>query len=51
MLDEAWHFEYWGPVEVGYVNQDAVAGAGSITGAAGTDKEQGNLMLVVKLGF
>jgi hypothetical protein len=40
MLDEAWHFEYWGPVEVGYVNQDAVAGAGSITGAVGTDKEK-----------
>ena len=39
-LDEAWHFEYWGPVEVGYTNQDAVAGAGSITGASGTDKEK-----------
>ena len=38
--DEAWHFEYWGPVEVGYVNQDAVAGAGSITGASGTNDEK-----------
>ena len=26
-LDEAWHFEYWGPVEVGYVNPNAYGGA------------------------
>lgn len=28
-LDEAWHFEYWGPVEVGYTNPNAVTGGGS----------------------
>ena len=36
LLDEAWHFEYWGPVEVGYVNPDAVAGGVAPTAAAGT---------------
>ena len=39
-LDEAWHFEYWGPVEVGYTNTAAVAGGGSVSGATGTGPEQ-----------
>ena len=40
-LDEAWHFEYWGPVEVGYVNADAVGGGTvSQTGASGTDQQK-----------
>jgi hypothetical protein len=28
-LDEAWHFEYWGPVEVGYTNPNAATGGGA----------------------
>ena len=41
LLDEAWHFEYWGPVEVGYVNADAVGGGTvSQTGASGTDQQK-----------
>jgi zinc D-Ala-D-Ala carboxypeptidase len=37
ILDEAWHFEYWGPVEVGYVNPDAVAGGVAPTAGAGSN--------------
>jgi hypothetical protein len=33
-LDEAWHFEYWGPVEVGYTNPNAAAGGGASPTAA-----------------
>lgn len=40
-LDEAWHFEYWGPVEVGYVNTEAIGGGTvSQTGASGTDQQK-----------
>ena len=33
-LDEAWHFEYWGPVEVGYINPNAATGGDAATAAS-----------------